>query len=586
MSQPLIFEYRDYLRKRYGEVLYRVPVDVGLGCPHRQSDGSGGCTFCPEDGARAVQLGDIQEIGEQVQAGVAFARKRYKAKAFMAYLQAYTSTFGSSQQLEQLVHTICEDHHFHAITFGARPDCLSENVLTYLKNLNKRLDVWVELGVQTIHDQTLKHINRGHDWNQSRDAITRLNKAGLQVGVHLILGLPGETVTHFKETVNTVCALPINALKLHNLHVIQGTELERQFLKHSFPIFSEHEYVDILLELLPLIPAELPIIRLTTDTPQEVLTAPHWSMSKGQFRGYLFQQMKKLQIYQGMARPTPTQAPLKGSKTPPEKVATKDGSITFWNAEVKEYYHTMAGARSEALQKYSHPGKLDQRLAKGKVKILDICFGLGYNSLLACEKALQTGSRLDTIALEMDKRVVQAASQDLIEQGTAFDWKDCLSTLYKTGYWKHESCSITMVWGDARHTINTAHGPFDLIWLDAFSTQRNSELWTIDFFKRLYPLLDTRGALLTYCAAIPVRAAFIEAGFYVGETAAFGRERGGTIVTKNPQLIEIPLPERDLFLIQSTRGTPYRDPDGTRTNKEILRHREEEIVRRKAEASL
>ncbi len=582
MSQPLIFEYRDYLRSRYGEVLHRVPLDVGAGCPHRKPDGSGGCTFCPEDGARAVQLKDTQDIGKQVQAGVTFAQKRYNAKAFMAYLQAYTATFGSSRQLQLLVHEICKEQQFHAITFGTRPDCISENVLTYLQELNKRLDVWVELGVQTVHDQTLNQINRGHDWNTSRKTINRLHKAGLQVGIHLIIGLPGETLTQYKETVKTVCALPINALKLHNLHIIKETELERQFLEQPFPLFSEHEYIDILLHLLPLIPAALPIIRLTTDTPAHLLTAPRWSMSKGQFRGYLFQQMKKLQVYQGMACAPPAQAPSPEEKKLQDKVTTQDGSITFWNAEMKEHYHTMAGARSEAQQKYSQPGQLDKRLTKGKVRILDICFGLGYNSLLACEQAVKHGAQLDITALELDKGVVQAASQHLAEHNTCFDWKKCLSTLHQKGHWEYEGCSITLLWGDARHTVNSAHGPFDLIWLDAFSTQRNSELWTIDFFKTLYPLLDAQGALLTYCAAIPVRSAFLEVGFHVGETAAFGRERGGTIVTKRQELIERPLPERDLFLIKTPRGIPYRDPDGIRSNKEILRHREQEILRKKA----
>ena len=584
-NQSLIFEYRDYLRQHYGDILYRVPLDAGLSCPHRGSHGSGGCTFCPEDGARAVQIGNICDIREQIHAGVAFAKKRYKAKAFMAYLQAFTSTFTSPDLLSELVNTIRKEHHFRAITFGTRPDCLSPEVISYLQGLSKHLDVWVELGIQTVHDKSLKRIHRGHDWASGKEAIYRLHEAGIFVGVHLIIGLPGESLDEFQQTMQTLAPLPIDAVKLHNLHIIKNTTLAEAFRRKPFPVFNEYEYAEILLKLLPLIPADRPLMRLTTDTSQEALIAPQWSMSKGQFRHYLFQQLHKRQIHQGIALQAPNQkkSPTQLMETTPEAFLTEDGSITFWNTELKEYYHTLAGARSEAGEKYCLPAQLDKRLGNGPVRILDICFGLGYNSLTAIEEAIQSGGRIEITALEIDRRVVETAAEKLCETNTAFNWNNCLQTLCKKGTWSEAECSIRLFWGDARHTLTQVDGPFDLIWLDAFSTQRNSELWTIDFFARLLPLLDPSGALLTYCAAIPVRAGLLGAGFMVGETDAFGRPRGGTIAGRSQEMINQPLPERDLYLMETLRGIPYRDPQQTRTNKEILRHRELEIVQRKKE---
>lgn len=578
-----IYEYRDYLQDRYGEILYRVPIDTGGNCPHRNVNGTGGCSFCPEDGARAAQLGQAKSMREQIYTGVRFAQRRYKASAFMAYLQTYTSTFSSLSTIQKQVDIILETEGIKAIAFGTRPDCLAPDIISYLTELNKHIDIWIELGVQTSCDQTLQRINRGHNWQSSQEAIVKINNAGLLAAVHLILGLPGESVNEMRKTIETVCKLPVDAIKLHNLHIIKNTNLAKEYQATPFPLYFEHEYCDLLLELLPYIPEHIPLIRLTTDTPREKLIAPHWSMSKGQFRKYLSKQMRARGVSQGIALRTGS-APVKAAQlheTEAMTITTDDGSVTFYNDTIKEHYHTLAGARSEAEKKYIIPANLKARLEQGKVQLLDICFGLGYNSLLACKAAMELGGQLEITALEMDSTVVAKAALGLDEKETIFDWNSCLKTLHETGLWEEKGCKIQLLWGDARHTAKQLSTRFNLIWLDAFSTQRNSELWTVDFFKTLQPLLAEDGALLTYCAAIPVRAAFIRAGFFVGETDPFGRERGGTICTKDKKLMSRPLPERDKFLITTNRGVPYRDPDGTRTNKEILRAREFEISNNK-----
>jgi radical SAM protein (TIGR01212 family) len=574
-----IYHYRDFLKKRYGRVLYRVPIDAGFTCPHRNACGAGGCTFCSDTGARAVQLGDLTDIREQVRAGVGFARQRYGANGFMAYLQAFTATFASTGALNDVVDLVCSEEKFEAMLFGTRPDCLPDRVITYLRELSRKIDVWVELGVQTIHDRTLRRINRGHDYQASCDAIMRLHEAGIPVAVHLIIGLPGETMEDFHQTVRAISALPVSALKLHNLHVLHGTALEKEYLRQPFHLFNEHEYCEVLLRLLPIIPADIPLLRLTTDSPEDSLVAPRWNMSKGRFLDHLEKMMRNRRISQGMHL---NERKAKNSGPPPssslEPVRTDDGSLTLWNGTVKEHYHSQAGARSEAEHKYCLPGKLDKRLGGGKLRILDVCFGLGYNSLVSCEHALEAGAELEITALEIDRRPVEMAAAHLREPDRFFNWNSCLRDILEGGVWTCGDCTIALVWGDARHSVTGLAGPFDLIWLDAFSTQRNSELWSVDFFAKLLPLLSPTGVLCTYCAAIPVRAGLLEAGFVIGETEPFGRRRGGTMAARDTLEISRPLPERDLHLIASLRGVPYRDPHGTATNREILRSREAEIT--------
>lgn len=583
--EKMYYQYRDYLQRRYGEVLYRVPLDAGFTCPHRRRDGSGGCTFCPPDGARAVQLGDAVSLEEQIERGVRFARRRYHATAFMAYLQAFTTTFRSREELRALVTRITAARQFRAIAFGVRPDCLPPQVIEWLAELQQEgeFDISAELGVQTASDDTLRRVHRGHDWNCSRDAIERLAAAGISVTAHLIIGLPGESRVDWLRTVSLLSALPVTALKLHNLHVITNTELAREWQAKPFPLLNEYDYIEELLAILPQIPAHIPLLRLTTDTPDDQLLAPRWDMSKGQFRKALARQMAARGVAQGSALRTasPETITLENGS---DRVITDDGSPTFYNSQVKEHYHTLAGARSEAELKYVVPGRLHERLTTGPVRLLDICFGLGYNSLLACETALAAGGKLEIIALEMDKTVVRRAAAELSGISEVLEWNKVLDELLQNGFWQHEGISITILWGDARHTAplpEVQKARFNLIWLDAFSTQKNSELWTVDFFRHLHPLLTPDGTLLTYSAAIPVRSGLTEAGFVVGETAAFGRDRGGTLAALPGGEAVGALPERDIFLMGTLRGVPYRDPNGVRTCKEILRAREGEILQRK-----
>lgn len=574
--------YREYMIQRYGEPLFRIPVDLGRGCPHREDSGGGGCSFCPEHGARASQIMNRETIEDQVAAAIHFARRRYLARRYMLYFQAFTATRNLDETTRELFERVRSLAAFDAISIGTRPDCLSENTLDFLERWSKTTDLWVELGIQTIHDDTLRQVHRGHDWAASQEAVLRLHERGIHVGVHVILGLPGEGPSHFNATAEALSRLPVEAIKIHNLHVIKGTALAVEYAEHPFPVYEEYAYGEILLRFLRRIPYAWPVIRMTTDTPPDDLVAPLWHMPKGRFIDYVQEQMICREWRQGDLCPgASAPAETAGNQSAPDSVVTGDGSVTLWNPDYKEHYHTQAGARLEAEKKYVEPSGLDQRLQKGPVHLLDICFGLGYNALAACVRAERRKQHpLHITALEIDRRAVRRAAaviQDPVDAGPS--WRARLHALYETGESDTPFSRIRLLLGDARHTIRgMSAGSQDVIFLDAFSTQRNSELWTLDFFRLIRSVMKPDGVLVTYCAALPVRSGLLQAGFIIGETAPVGRQRSGTLACLSPEFISIPVSETERKEIEeTTRGLPYRDPYLCRTNRDILRERQRVI---------
>ncbi len=298
-SSPPYYTYRRYMIDTYGSPLFRVPIDTGHGCPNRGPDGSGGCTFCAEDGGRSQQTQGRETLEEQIAAGVAFSRRRYDATRFLAYVQAYTGTFASVPELRATLQSILTAFSFDALSIGTRPDCLKAETLEFLGELAGEVELWVELGVQTVHDATLRRVRRGHDWNCSRDAILALESRGIKVAPHVIIGLPGETEEHFRATAVELGRLPIAAVKIHNLHVIEGTRLAEEFGREPFTVYDEYEYVDLLIDFMRRLPPRLPIMRIVTDTPRDRLAAPRWGMSKVQFIPYVIGQMQRRGVKQG-----------------------------------------------------------------------------------------------------------------------------------------------------------------------------------------------------------------------------------------------------------------------------------------------
>lgn len=299
MEATPFYTYRQFMLDRYAAQLQRIPIDLDFGCPNRDLNGGGGCSFCAADGGRAQQTLQADAWTDQIDMAIAYARKRYRAEHFMGYCQAYSGTFAPASNQRDIYAKILSHTNFDAFAIGTRPDCLDDDTIAFLNELQTRTDLWVELGVQTVHDRTLERINRGHDWACSRHAIERLSAAGIACTVHVIYGLPGETEEDYHRTAETLAALPIDGIKFHNLHIIKGTHLATEYQEVPFPLLDEHDYAEALIDAIRVMPPHIPIMRIQTDTPDDQLIAPRWQMKKGQFIDYVERQMSKRGWKQG-----------------------------------------------------------------------------------------------------------------------------------------------------------------------------------------------------------------------------------------------------------------------------------------------
>jgi len=263
--------------------VYRIPVDLGGSCPNRDGKGKGGCAFCPENGGRAVQLGDVASPAEQVAHAIRFSRERYGTGLLQLYVQAYTATYTSVRNLRMQIEPLLDAHPFYSVSLGTRPDCLPPATLDLFRKWNSSHEVWIELGVQTTLDATLERIDRRHGWERSREAILRLHDAGLHVCAHLMFGLPGECADDMFESLERVVALPVDALKFHNLHILSDAPLGAEWRRRPFPVLSESAWMELVMQLLRRTPAHLPVFRVFTDSPAATRLAPKAEFRKGEF---------------------------------------------------------------------------------------------------------------------------------------------------------------------------------------------------------------------------------------------------------------------------------------------------------------
>ncbi len=430
----------------------------------------------------------------------------------------------------------------------------------------------MELGVQTANDATLKRINRGHDWECSKQAIFALAKCGIHVAPHIILGLPNEQADDWNRTAKELSTLPLSGIKIHNLHIMKGTE----FAETLPPTMNHWEYAEALMNFLRRIPAKLPVMRISTDTPDNQLIAPHWHLEKGQFLDYVIQQMTMREIFQGdQFEDGHLQSEINLSP-----IITSDGSVTFFSEDWKEHYHTKNGARLEAQKKFVESSGLASKLQTSNIDLLDVCFGLGNNSLAAlcaqCGIGLQpVPHSLNITALEMDKRVVRAAAEMFQPlESDPVDWKAVLSELYRNSLFSTSNSSLSLAFGDARWLIqNLSDDSFDIIFHDPFSSQHCPELWTVEFFQQLFRVMKPDGVLLTYSSSQPVRGAMREAGFFIAETEPGHQMGKGTLASPSPLSPDF----LTVGKIDERRAIPYRDKFLCATSKAILRQRQETI---------
>ena len=270
------------LREQYGEKVYKLSLSSGCSCPNR--DGSlsvGGCSFCSEGGSGDFAAA-FAPIGQQLEEAKARIRRKTDAKKFIAYFQSFTNTYGDPARLLPLYREVLAREEIAALSLGTRPDCLGEDVMAMLRQLQAIKPVWLELGLQTVHEDTARRIHRGYPLAVFADAYRRLKREGFLVVVHLIFGLPGETREDMLRSVRYLAALdpPPDGVKLQMLHILKGTELGEEYQKQPFPLLSLEEYADLIEESAAILPPETVFHRITGDGPGKLLLAPDWTRNK------------------------------------------------------------------------------------------------------------------------------------------------------------------------------------------------------------------------------------------------------------------------------------------------------------------
>lgn len=291
--------FTDELRQRFGCRVQRVSLDAGFSCPNRDGSlGTGGCTFCGDRGAAAVGVPTELPLLQQLQKSKTYLEKKFRAEKFLAYFQAYSNTYASADDLRLLYETALADKDIVGLIIGTRPDCLPDSVLELLAELNQRTYLWLELGMQTMHDQTLRAINRGHDHACFVEAVKRCKQRGLRVCAHLILGLPGETREQMLASVKELNRLGVDGVKLHHLHVLKGSLLEEQYRDGTLVLMDRDAYVALLVDALELLDPQIMIHRLMGDGRSELI-APDWSRRKLEVLNQIDATLKKRDSRQG-----------------------------------------------------------------------------------------------------------------------------------------------------------------------------------------------------------------------------------------------------------------------------------------------
>ena len=290
-----------YLREAFGEKVYKLALDGGMSCPNRDGTlGTRGCSFCSAGGSGDFAEGRRGSVAEQLERAKARVRGKTDAARFIAYFQSYTNTYAPLDYLQKLFTEALAEESVVALSIGTRPDCLPEEVVGLLERLNRSKPVWVELGLQTIHEETARSIRRGYSLEVYEDALRRLKAAGLTVIVHVILGLPGESREMMLQTIDYLSGehRP-DGVKLQLLHVLEGTDLAEDYRAGNFQTMEMDEYFDILFACLQRLPEDMVIHRLTGDGPKRSLIAPLWTADKKRVLNTLNRELKNRDIWQG-----------------------------------------------------------------------------------------------------------------------------------------------------------------------------------------------------------------------------------------------------------------------------------------------
>ena len=288
-----------YTKTNYGTRLYKVPLDAGFTCPNRDGTiNTGGCIFCGGGSNSFPEISGSDIYQQYLERRKIFTNKWPEGKP-MAYFQSYTNTYGPLQQLQSLYQPFLDDEEIQGLVIATRSDCLNNDIISYLKDLTSVKDIWLELGLQSIHDKTLKEMNRGHDFTNFMTAIESLQDTGIKISVHLIDGWPTETIDMMMQTAKAVGKMPITAVKIHMLHVLKDTTLGKMYLEKPFPLLSKQQYAELVADQLTYLREDMVIERITGDGLPDQLIEPLWTVKKISVINDIDKVMAKKDLWQG-----------------------------------------------------------------------------------------------------------------------------------------------------------------------------------------------------------------------------------------------------------------------------------------------
>ncbi|HCN85711.1 MAG TPA: TIGR01212 family radical SAM protein [Enterococcus faecalis] len=290
------------LRQQFGEKIFKVPIDGGFDCPNRDGTvAKGGCTFCSVSGSGDMIVAPSDPLPLQFQKEIQLMHQKWPTvDQYIVYFQNFTNTHAPVDVIRHRFEQVVNEKGVVGLSIGTRPDCLPDEVVNYLAELNERFYLWVELGLQTTFEETSAAINRAHDYQTYLDGVAKLRKHGIRVCTHLINGLPGETPAMMRENVRrTIQDSDIQGIKLHLLHLMTNTKMMRDYNEGRLQLMSKEAYVSVICDQLEMLPPEIVIHRLTGDAPFETIIGPMWSLKKWEVLNAIDAEMKRRNSYQG-----------------------------------------------------------------------------------------------------------------------------------------------------------------------------------------------------------------------------------------------------------------------------------------------
>jgi radical SAM protein (TIGR01212 family) len=293
-------KFGQYLKERFGTIVYKVNVDAGFTCPNRDGTlGVTGCIYCNNDSFRPSKCKPELPLRQQIQNGIKYLSSRYKASKFLVYFQPYTNTYASVDELFKLYSEALSTPSVIGLAIGTRPDCIDEEKLDMLQEMAEKNFILIEYGLQSIYDKSLQYIKRGHDYKTFLDAINMTDGRGIHIGAHIIVGFPTETKEETLLMADEISRLPLRFLKIHQLQIVKGTLLAEQYLKEPFHTFGYEEYLDFLIDFIERLSPEIILQRLFATAPEDILIAPIWGRSRQQILRDIEERFIKRDAFQG-----------------------------------------------------------------------------------------------------------------------------------------------------------------------------------------------------------------------------------------------------------------------------------------------